>query len=67
MDFNRVMVVVEEMVKFSICCEGRGFVNGFYIEYKRKKSKMILRFLVLLLGKLELLLIEKRNKVRVGI
>lgn len=54
------------MAKFSTCCEGRGFANGFYTEYKRKKSKMISRLLVLSPGKLELLLTEKRNKVRVG-
>lgn len=59
-------MVVEEMAKFSTCCEGRGFANGFYTEYKRKKNEMIPRLLVLSPGKLELLLTEKRNKVRVG-
>ena len=65
-DCNRVIGMVGEMVKFWTHFEGKGFADGFCMEYERK-NKMIARFRTLSTGKMELLLTEKRKKMRVEV
>lgn len=54
--------MVGEVDKFWTCYEGGGFADGVYMEYERKKSKMIPRLWVLSTGKMGLPLIEKKKK-----